>query len=266
MRGSLQQRFINFLMKKLPYKENFYSGLSGIQLLIPRHQFPPPYENASRLTYYASFFNSIEINSSFYKLPMRSTVEKWYDSVTPDFRFTFKLSKDITHTKGLNFQVADVEKFMSVISVANQKKGCVLIQLPPSSGIENFSQLEKLLAALQKYNPENEWKFAVEFRNRSWYDYKSYELVESFKASIVIHDIPASSTPSLPLTSTFVYLRFHGPTGRYRDSYTGDFLAEYAVYINEWIEQRKTVYAYFNNTMGSAFLNCIDLTKNVVEF
>ena len=52
-----------------------------------------------------------------------------------------------------------------------------------------------------------------------------------------------------------MYVRFHGPTGNYRESYVDDFLYEYASYINEWIEEGKTVYVYFNNTMGDAFNN-----------
>ena len=69
----------------------FYSGISGLQLPIPQHLFPPPFENASRLTYYASLFNSIENNSSFYKIPQSATVARWADSVPEHFKFTFKL-------------------------------------------------------------------------------------------------------------------------------------------------------------------------------
>ena len=74
----------------------FYSGLSGLQLNIPQYLYPPPFENASRLTYYASLFNSIEINSSFYKIPKAATVAKWAACVPENFKFTFKLWKGIT--------------------------------------------------------------------------------------------------------------------------------------------------------------------------
>lgn len=57
---------------------NAYSGLSGLQLDIPKYLHPPPFENANRLTYYASLFNSIEINSSFYKIPQAVTIAAPY--------------------------------------------------------------------------------------------------------------------------------------------------------------------------------------------
>src|SRR5436190_2981557 len=89
-----------------------YSGLSGLQLDIPKYLFPPPFENASRLTYYASLFNSIEINSSFYKIPHSKTLARWCVSVPGNFRFTFKMWRGITHTPGLHFSGGDVTVFL----------------------------------------------------------------------------------------------------------------------------------------------------------
>ncbi len=61
--------------------------------------------------------------------------------------------------------------------------------------------------------------------------------------------------------SNFIYLRFHGPTGNYRDSYSDAFLSEYATYIKEWLGDDKAVYVYFNNTMGDAFKNLTTLNQ-----
>ncbi len=112
------------------FQPSYYSGISGLQLHIPKYLFPPPYENASRLTYYSTFFNSIEFNSSFYKIPQQATITKWRDSVNDDFRFTFKLWKEITHCKGFDFKKEDVELFMKAINKVQNKKGCLLIQFP----------------------------------------------------------------------------------------------------------------------------------------
>lgn len=237
------------------FQHHFYSGLSGLQLPIPKYLFPPPYENASRLTYYASFFNSIEFNSSFYKIPKPATVAKWAASVPDQFRFTFKLWKGITHNKALNFNEEDVLAFFNSINAVKEKKGCLLIQFPPSLGKEYTIQLEKLLSCIIEVDPTQDWKVAVEFRNTSWYHKDVDDLLNFYKAAIVIQDIPKSATPLLYHESDFVYLRFHGPTGNYRESYSEDFLKEYASLINEWIEEDKTVYVYFNNTMGDAFQN-----------
>ena len=247
------------------FRHHFYSGLSGLQLPIPQYLFPPPYENASRLTFYASFFNSIEFNSSFYKIPLSKTVAKWAASVPENFRFTFKLWKGITHIKGLNFNEEDVVAFVNSINSVKEKKGCLLIQFPPGLGREYINPLEKLLSCILGSDPAKEWKVAVEFRNRSWYEEDVYDLLNFYNATMVIQDIPKSATPVIHHKSDFVYIRFHGPTGNYRESYSQDFLNEYASLMNEWIEEGKTVYVYFNNTMGDAFNNLETLNKFVYE-
>lgn len=240
-------------MKKLFY-HHFYSGTSGLQLPIPKYLFPPPFENASRLTYYSYLFNSLEVNSSFYKIPQPSTVAKWAELVNDDFKFTFKLWKEITHNKGFDFKEKDVVRFLKTIKNVENKIGCLLIQLPPYLGKECIVQLYKLLSCIKKIDSV-EWKIAVEFRNRSWYNDYTYKLLKLFKAALVIHDMPKSETPVIKQISEFIYIRFHGPTGNYSDSYSEKFLKEYAVYVNEWTQEGKEVYMYFNNTMGAALSN-----------
>ncbi len=100
----------------------FYSGTSGLVLPVPQSLYPTEFQDKSRLEYYASLFNSVEINSSFYKMPMISTVSKWAESVGDHFQFTFKLSKIITHVKGLDFNVEDIELFMQRIENIHNKK------------------------------------------------------------------------------------------------------------------------------------------------
>jgi uncharacterized protein YecE (DUF72 family) len=237
-------------------KPLIYLGTSGLQLPIPKRDFPPEFAEKSRLNFYASLFNTIEINSSFYKIPQANTLERWAAEVPADFRFTFKLWKGITHQKGLQFNIDDIARFMDVISHASNRQGCLLVQFPPGLAINAFGQLERLLACL-----EGRWPLAVEFRNKSWYTGETYELLKHFRAGMVLHDIPASATPLMPLSEKFVYLRFHGPEGKYRGSYADDFLHEYAMYINEWASENKTVYAYFNNTMGDALKNLVTLKR-----
>lgn len=249
-------------MNKLP---NFYSGLSGLVLPVPKYMFPEEHQNSSRLTYYATFFNSIEINSTFYKLPMQKTVDKWASSVPEDFKFTFKLWQEITHKKGLEFQQSDVELFFKAISGVAHKKGCVLIQFPPSLGSAHIHSLDALLRCVAQTNTNHEWKIAVEFRNRSWYQAETYDLLESYNAAIVIQDIPKSITPHIDHLSDFIYVRFHGPTGNYKDSYAEYFLEEYSTYLQEWLSEGKTVYTYFNNTAGDAFSNLQSLNKFIIR-
>lgn len=244
--------------------KSFYTGLSGVLLHIPKYLFPPPFENSSRLTYYSTFFNSVEINSSFYKIPQAATIARWAASVSENFMFTFKLWKGITHNKGLSFNEEDVSAFFKSINSVNEKKGCLLIQFPPSLGFACIDQLDKLLRCIREVNTTQDWKVAVEFRNKSWYHENVYDLLNFHQAAMVIHDIPKSATPILNHKSDFMYIRFHGPSGNYRDSYSDDFLNEYATYINEWIQEGKTVYVYFNNTMGDA-LNNLKTLNSLLE-
>ncbi len=126
----------------IDFPPGFYSGLSGLQLHIPRYLYPSPYENASGLTYYSTLYNSIEFNSSFYKIPRSATVTKWTNSVMDKFKFSFKLWKEITHCKGFNFNKDDVGLFIKAINNVQNKRGCLIIQLPPSLGKRIFSKVK----------------------------------------------------------------------------------------------------------------------------
>jgi len=234
---------------------NFFSGLSGLELPIPKYKFPVEYQKASRLTYYATIFNSLEVNRSFYKIPLQRTVTKWASSVGEDFKFTFKLFKEITHQKNLKFDGFHIEQFMDAVAHTGAKKGCILVQFPPSLKNENIEQLDNLLRSIKNIDAENSWKVAVEFRNKGWYNDDVYNVLSTHHTSLVIHDIPASATPLMSYSSDVIYVRFHGPTGNYRGTYPDAFLNEYAEYIKDWLAERKTVYVYFNNTMGDAFQN-----------
>src|SRR5687768_9917293 len=192
-------RIVPGVMNVPDVNDYFFSGLSGLDLPVPKYKFPPPYENVSRLTYYSTFFNSIEINSSFYKVPRGATVRNWATSAHEHFKFTFKLWKQITHGNGLFFEEDDVEVFFKAIGEAGNKKGCILVQLPPKCEIENLGQLNKLLNSMRELDPVNEWNIAVEFRHKSWYHESIYNMLDSYHAALVIQDIPKSATPMIDL-------------------------------------------------------------------
>ena len=202
----------------------FYSGTSGVDLPVPRSQYPDEFNDKSRLHYYSSLFNSIEINSIFYKLPRHVTVANWAATVPENFKFTFKVSKIITHVKGLEFAVKDVDDFIQTVENIGDKKGCLLTQFPPSLTIENINQLQRLLETLGEATENRNWKIAMEFRNSSWYEREVYELLEEFNVILVIHDIPKSATPMSDVRGNFIYLRFHGPEPRYRGDYSDNAL------------------------------------------
>jgi len=239
----------------------FYSGTSNIVLPVKQSEYPPEFKGASRLTYYASLYSSVEINASFYKVPKPVTVEKWRESVPPHFRFTFKVPKTVTHAKGLQFKMEDLEVFAEAVSQAGEKKGCLLVQLPPSVKRDRQEELEGILECLK--SDTKGWHIAVEFRDSSWYNREVYRVLQSIGAGMVEQDMPKSATPHVMVSDDFIYLRFHGPEGNYRDSYGDAFLLNHAKRIAAWLKEGRQVYAYFNNTMGDALGNLGTLNRMV---
>ncbi|HMG92101.1 MAG TPA: DUF72 domain-containing protein [Chryseolinea sp.] len=248
-------------MRSTQHPSRYYSGLSGIQLPVPKYMFPEEHQSSSRLQYYSTFYNSIEVNSTFYKLPLKRTLDTWNKAVSVNFKFTFKFWKQVTHNKGLLFNPIDVEQFMGIVNNIGIKKGCLLLQFPPSIKIQSIDQVAHLLSQVRALDPNRSWDIAMEFRDNSWYAEEVYTLTAFYKAIIVIHDKAGKSSPFSPVISDSVYVRFHGPSGNYRGSYEKAFLSEYSSYIKEWLLDNKTVYVYFNNTMGDAFNNLITLNS-----
>lgn len=243
--------------------QNFYSGTSGLVLPVKNKlEYPEALRNKSRLHYYSTLFNTIEVNSIFYKLPKPQTVERWGSEVTDNFKFTFKLSKDITHCKELNFEKTAINNFFSVIKVPENKQGCILIQFPGKITADYLPQIKKILSLISKFTTNTHWKLAVEFRHITWYTPATIKLLNSFNTTCVIHDIKPFTTELLHDTQT-IYIRFHGTEKNYRGSYSNELLAGYAVKIKSWLNEGRTVFAYFNNTLGPAAHNLITLNDLV---
>jgi uncharacterized protein YecE (DUF72 family) len=266
----------------------FYSGTSNIELIERnKSEFPDAFQSKSRLAYYASLFNSLEVNSSFYKLPLPATLRKWAAEVPAGFRFTLKVWREITHAKDLVFKPEDVERFMAIANQLETQKGALLIQLPAGTRSIHIRRLDKLLDAIREWNPpqslpqslprnpsqslgpspvglNHPWDIAVEFRHLSWHAEETHSLVTGHGAAVVWHDRPAMDDVGRFAGGEFVYLRFHGPEGDYKGSYPDHFLADKAAFIRQCLVQGKRIYAYFNNTMfGDAPKNLITLNRMV---
>lgn len=241
-----------------------YMGTSGIVLPYKNQQaYPAALQGQSRLAVYSTILNSLEVNSIFYKLPRPSTIAQWCQSVHEDFRFTFKLWKQITHSRLLDFNQADLEKYFEVIGPAREKAGCILIQFPASIKCGFFKKVENLLSEIQ-YFGKGEWPLAVEFRSTCWYNDDTYALLNDQQATLVYHDRSGSESPQPEMDADHIYLRFHGPNGDYKESYDDGFLYEYAGYVNDWLKSGKTVYIYFNNTIGNALGN-VQLLRQFIQ-
>ena len=241
----------------------FRAGTSGLVLAEPnKAAYPPAYQDKSRLEFYASRFNSIEINSSFYKIPRALTYKKWADMVPADFQFTVKLWQGITHEKNHVSLQEHLEMFFEAVDALGTHKGCLLIQLPAGSVLRQSEFLD-MLESIRKVDHKRSWRLAVEFRHPKWYNSNIHTMLDAFGVSMVLHDMPKALPDGLNQKAPFVYLRFHGEKGDYRGSYDDNFLQEKARQIKTWLAEGRDVYAYFNNTMGAAAANLATLISMV---
>ena len=234
-------------------------GTSNIVVPGTKQQFPEAFRLKSRLNYYGSLFNTVELNSTFYKLPMQSTFSKWTADVPADFQFSIKLSKTVTHGKNLVYDSKDIESFLQAAAGMSQKAGCLLLQFPGKITLDYYTQVEQILHSIASSSFAGNWRIAVECRSDSWYVGETDELLNEFGATLVLHDIPKGKIMDIRGSAPFIYQRFHGPAGDYRGSYTDNFLQQRAELIKEWLKHGKDVYVYVNNTLGNALENANSL-------
>jgi uncharacterized protein YecE (DUF72 family) len=206
--------------------------------------YPPKFPANQMLEFYAQHFDTVELNNSFYHLPLPSSFDRWRDSTRANFVFAVKGSRFITHMKKLKDPESSTERFFNVTERLERKLGPILFQLPPHWKL-NLERLELFLAALPR-----EHRYAVEFRDESWLAKESFDLLRKFNTGFCIHDLANMQTP-LEITADFTYIRFHGPgEAKYQGSYSRKQLNEWADRIRAWRSKLKGIYVYFNNDIG----------------
>ena len=246
-------------------KGKLYIGTSNVVIPGNKNSFPLSFQSKSRLSYYSTLFNSVEINSSFYKTPLQKTFERWSAETTEEFRFSIKLTKAITHAKELKTDLQVIEKFMRAARGIGNKKGCLLVQFPGKITLDYFKKVEDILQEISQQNFAREWNPAIEFRHPSWYTGETWEMLNELGAAIVLHDKPKSKMLDVQGKARFIYLRFHGPKGDYKESYPDKLLTTWADTIDIWLKEGKNVYTYFNNTIGNAFENAQTLYSKITR-
>jgi uncharacterized protein YecE (DUF72 family) len=208
--------------------------------------FPKDLLIKDQLQYYASQFETAELNGVFYRTPTEEAVKTWREQTGKEFVFAWKASKFITHWKRLSEKsVNSLELLESRLSLLGNKAGPVLFQLPP-----NFAADADRLAAFFKLLSRKR-RYSFEFRHPSWYDAPIFRLLSKQNVSLCLsdhHDAPAPWRR----TADFVYVRGHGPQGRYKDHYPPDTLKEWARCIRSWKRQGCDVFVYFDNDQKSA--------------
>jgi uncharacterized protein YecE (DUF72 family) len=215
-------------------------GTSGWNYASWRETFYPPGLPARRwLEHYATVFDTVEINATFYRLAKPPAVANWVQQTPSEFVFAAKSSRFLTHMKRLTDMDQGVHRYYDSIEplADSPKLGPVLWQLP-----DNFKRDDDRLAFALEHLPPG--RHAFELRHPSWFAEPVYELLREHGAAFVIHDSKRRDPTPEVLTTDWTYLRFHhGRRGR-RGNYSETELREWAAKVRGLTVD---VYAYFNN-------------------
>jgi uncharacterized protein YecE (DUF72 family) len=222
-------------------RSSIHIGTSGWHYSHWKGPFYPPYlAEDSMLEFYAGRFGTVEINNSFYRMPMKDTLAHWRDSVPDDFIFAVKASRYITHMKKLRNVGEPLSRFLDLIGILGRKLGPVLFQLPPRWHL-NTERLLSFLDLLPK-----DYRFAFEFRDPSWFSPEVYAALSDSGVSFCIYDLGGVLSPK-EVTSDIAYIRLHGPAGPYRGEYETPVLEGWAGAFATWVGQGKEIYCFFDN-------------------
>jgi uncharacterized protein YecE (DUF72 family) len=217
-----------------------YIGCSGFVYPDWKGKFyPSDMPRSGWLSHYATKFNSVELNGTFYRFPVVKNLRGFADAAPDGFRFSVKAHKIITHTLKMNGAAGKVAEFINIVQDGlGDKLGCVLYQLPPAYKYtpENLDHiLETVPAGLSS---------VVEFRHDSWWDDAVFSAFQQKGITFCNSDYPGLPTRIAPSSGLF-YMRFHGRPELYKSEYTPDQLKKVVRNIPADTEQR---YVYFNNT------------------
>jgi uncharacterized protein YecE (DUF72 family) len=271
----------------MPYPAKIYVGTSGWSY--PKGEgtwkgYFYPSGKINELEYYSRFFNTVELNSSFYRPPNPGYVYNWARNVPKGFLFAVKLWQKFTHPKMYEqatgeeavISRADVDTFERSLEplVKTGKLGALLAQFPPSFKNDDYGR--QILAAI--HNAFGQYPLAVELRHRSWSDDGSTAgfLRERNIAWVQIDEpkFKTSVAAEIPLTADMAYFRFHGRnakewwTGdsetRYRYLYSPEEIAGLAQKVRETAAGTRLLFAFFNNHwQGYAPRNAVDMKKSL---
>ena len=239
-----------------------YIGCSGWRYASWRGPFYPDTLPPSEwLGYYASQFETVEINNTFYRLPERATFAAWRAATPDGFTVAVKASGYLTHRKRLRAPAEPLARLLGRASALGPKLGPILYQLPSTLRydprlLRHFltglaTQSTRLLASNRKSGrpPVKQPRHVIEFRDASWYRPDVFEALHAAGAALCLHDMPGSEIFDAP-DEPFVYVRFHGTEGKYKGSYSDAVLGRWGRRLRKTLASGHDVYAYFNNDLG----------------
>lgn len=237
----------------------FRVGTSGWQYRHWRERFyPKGLPVAKWLEYYAEHFDTVELNSPFYRQPSRATFESWRTRTPVGFRFAVKLNRFITHLKRLKVERDSIARTYDTAAGLGPKLAVMLVQLPPRMKFDP-ERLDRFFRQVSRRRRQH----AVEPRDESWLTDAALTHLRRRKIALAVVDTPKWRSRDA-VTADFVYVRLHGPEGLYTSNYSEPQLRAWAERIRAWRQQGLDVYAYFNNDANAyAVRNALRLRELV---
>ena len=228
--------------------------------------YPPGTRPDEYLTFYSKVFDTVEIDTTFYGIPKRSTVLYWATKVADGFRFAPKMPQVITHANGLMGGYGDLTTFLERVSLLGDKLGPILVQLPPTFGYHNLDALRGLLYLLRK--SAEDLRLAIEFRNASLLREDVFSLLREHEMALCFNDL--ESMPFSPETTTdFAYFRWLALPSRNQNTslrprdLTGEFIV-WVARVRAVASQVDEVYGLFNDRYGGHAPRTVNLLKEIL--
>jgi uncharacterized protein YecE (DUF72 family) len=202
--------------------------------------YPEKFPAKQFLSHYIRFFDTVELNGVFYRLPSPEAVREWYTATPKGFLFAYKGSRFITHMKKLKDPKEGLRKMMERAVHLREKLTAFLWQLPPFWEVD-YQRLKAFIAELPK-----EYPHSFEFRHRSWYRDNVLALLEKNRIGLCLYSMQGQDSP-VHLTSKLVYIRFHGAQDKYFGKYSDAQLRQWAKRMKSWENEGRRLFIYFNN-------------------
>jgi uncharacterized protein YecE (DUF72 family) len=209
--------------------------------------YPEGLPAGARLAEYAKHYPTVEIDSTFYGAPRRSTVEKWREIVPEGFLFAAKFPQEVTHEKYLVGCEEPAATFIQTMRLLGDRLGPLLLQLPPSFSVEGMGVLEDFLPVLP-----GGVRYAVEVRHRSWLGSDLPALLREHGVALTLIDYPRMPRMD-DATADFVYVRWLGDRREFPSGHTHarrdrtEDLEWWAERVDRFLSEGREVFAYANN-------------------
>jgi uncharacterized protein YecE (DUF72 family) len=245
--------------------QNIHLGTIGWSYTFWKGSFyPNKTPSKDFLAYYSTRFDTVEVDSTFYRTPTQRAIDNWKNQTPPNFKFSPKFPRVITHIKMLNNCERETSFFLERTKILSEKLGPILLQFPPNFGVDRLPDLAAYLKKLPKTN-----RYVVEVRNKAWLNPDFYSLLKANKAALAWVD-----SPNMPLnaevTSDFLYVRLEGDRKKVKgtlgkiEADTQPSLRVWADRLKPYLNGEKEVYGYFGKYYSGYPPSDVDYLKNLL--